>query len=119
MDVTRGEIWWVDLADPAGASPGYRRPVLVVQADAFNRSRIGTVVVVVLTTSMRLLGAPGNVLVPRKVSGLTKDSVANVSQLFTVDRSGLVERAAQLPRPLMTQVTDGLRLVLELAGANR
>jgi len=115
MDVTRGEIWWADLGDPVGASPGYRRPVLVVQADGFNRSKIGTVVVVALTTSMRLLDAPGNVLVPRKVSGLTKDSVVNVSQVFTVDRSGLVERAAQLPRPVMTQVGDGLRLVLGLA----
>ena len=115
--MTRGEIWWADLSDPVGASPGYRRPVLVVQTDAFNRSRIGTVVVVALTTSMRLLDAPGNVLVKPRSSGLTKDSVVNVSQVFTIDRSALAERVAQLPRNAMTQVGDGLRLVLGLAGA--
>jgi mRNA interferase MazF len=115
MDVSRGDVWWADRGDPLGASPGYRRPVLIVQADSFNRSRIDTVIVVSLTTSMRLLDAPGNVLVPRKSSGLAKDSVANISQLFTLDRVVLVERAGRLPSSVMKRVGDGLRLVLAVA----
>lgn len=118
MEVSRGEVWWVELPDPIGASPGFRRPVLVVQADAFNRSRIGTVIVVALTTSMRLLDAPGNVLLTRKASGLAKDSVVNVSQLVTLDRTALVERVARVPRGVMGQVAEGLRLVLGLAAIN-
>lgn len=118
MEVSRGEVWWVELPDPIGASPGFRRPVLVVQADAFNRSRIGTVIVVALTTSMRLLDAPGNVLLTRKASGLVKDSVVNVSQLVTLDRTALVERVARVPRGVMGQVAEGLRLVLGLAAIN-
>lgn len=112
--VARGEVWWADLPEPAGSGPGYRRPVLVVQHDAFNRSRIATVVAVALTGNLRLLDAPGNVLVPAKLSGLPRDSVANVSQVVTLDRSLLVERAGALPRAVMTQVGAGLRLVLDL-----
>ena len=119
MDVSRGEVWWVDLSDTVGASPGFRRPVLVVQADAFNRSQIGTVIVVALTTSMRLLDAPGNVLLTRRASGLAKDSVADVSQLVTLDRGALVERVARVPRGVMAQVSNGLRLVLGLGMVTR
>ena len=78
--IERGTIWWADLGAPRGSSPGFRRPVLIVQNDAFNRSRIGTTLAVVLTSNMRLLDAPGNVLVSAAESGLPKDSVANVSQ---------------------------------------
>jgi len=113
--IARGEIWWADLGEPGGAEPGYRRPVLVVQADAFNRSRIETVVVVVLTSSLRLVEAPGNVLLSARDSGLPRDSVANVSQVVTLDRVVLTERAGRLSSRLMARVEGGLRLVLGLA----
>ena len=110
----RGEVWWADLADPRGSEPGFRRPLVVVQADAFNRSRIQTVVCVVLTSNLRLADAPGNVVVPKRESGLPKDSVANVSQVITVDRAALTERTAKLPPRLRERIDRGLRLVLEL-----
>lgn len=114
MVVQRGEIWWADLEEPRRAEPGYRRPLLIVQADAFNRSRIQTVLAVVLTSSLRLVDAPGNVLVPKRPSGLPKDSVANVSQLVTVDRDALTERAGTLAGSVMAAVENGLRLALDL-----
>ena len=110
----RGSIWWADLAEPRGSEPGFDRPVLIVQADAFNRSRIQTVLVVVLTANLRLVAAPGNVLIPAKASGLPKDSVANVSQVMTLDRDYLREGAGKLEPKLLRQVEDGLRLVLSL-----
>jgi mRNA interferase MazF len=112
--IERGQIWWADLADPAGSEPGYRRPVLVVQNDGFNRSRIRTIVAVVLTSNLRLVDAPGNVLIPAKASGLPKDSVANVSQIITVDRDFLSEPAGRLRGQLLKDVETGLRLVLDL-----
>ena len=115
MDVCRGEVWWADLEEPRGSEPGYRRPVLIVQADAFNRSRITTVLCVVLTGNLRLAEAPGTVLVSAKVSGLPKDSVANVSQLITLDRTFLDEQVGRLPRGLMNAVDAGLKLVLDLS----
>ena len=114
MGLSRGEIWWADFGEPHGSEPGYRRPILVLQADAFNRSLIQTVVVVPLSTNVRLSSAPGNVLCRRKDTGLKKDSVANVSQLTVIDRSRLVEKASSLSARLLTQVEDGVRLVLEL-----
>lgn len=114
MEVRRGEIWWADLAEPRGSEPGYRRPVLIVQADAFNRSRIATVLCLVLTSNLRLVDAPGNVLVPAKAAGLPKDSVANVSQLVTVDRAFLDEQIGRLPSRFMNAVDAGLKLVLGL-----
>ena len=114
MVIQRGEIWWAELGEPRGSEPGYRRPLLIVQAEAFNRSRIQTVLAVVLTSNLRLVEAPGNVLVPKRLSGLPKDSVANVSQLVTVDRDVLAERAGKLAGPVMSAVANGLRLVLDL-----
>jgi mRNA interferase MazF len=114
-DVRRGEVWWADLAEPRGSEPGFRRPVLIVQADAFNRSRISTVLCVVLTSNLRLVDAPGNVLLSAKRAGLPKDSVANVSQLITVDRAFLDERITHLPQGLMNAVDAGLSLVLGLS----
>lgn len=114
MVVERGQVWWADLAEPAGSEPGYRRPVLIVQADAFNRSRIRTVVAVALTSNLRLVEAPGNVLVPAKASGLPKDSVANVSQVVTLDKDVLHDLAGRLRGPVMADVEAGLRLVLDL-----
>lgn len=110
----RGEVWWADLPEPTGSGPGHRRPVMVLQADAFNRSRISTVIVVVLTTNLRLLEAPGNVLVPGPAVGLPRDSVANVSQILTIDRGLLSRRAGRLPPKVLAQIEDGARLVLGL-----
>jgi mRNA interferase MazF len=112
--VERGDVWWADLEGPAGSEPGYRRPVLVVQADAFNRSRLQTTIAVVLTSNLRLLDAPGNVLVPKAASGLPKDCVANVSQVITLDRDFLTERTGKLPARLLAAIDAGLKLVLEL-----
>jgi mRNA interferase MazF len=114
MVIERGEVWWADLDEPRGSSPGFRRPLVVVQADSFNQSRIQTVVSVVLTSNLRLLDAPGNVLIPKSASGLAKDSVANVSQIVTLDRDVFTERAHKLPAAMMRSIDRGLRLVLEL-----
>ena len=114
MVIERGEVWWADLGEPNGSVPGYRRPVVIVQSDAFNRSRLQTVIAVVLMTNLRLLEAPGNVLIPAKSSGLPKDSVANVSQLITIDRDFLLERAGRLHGQPLHDLESGLRLVLGL-----
>ena len=114
MVIRRGEIWWASLRAPAGSGPGYRRPVLVVQAADFNESQISTVVVVTVTSNVALAAAPGNVLGRRKDTGLPRDSVINVSQILTVDKSFLTERVGAIPSPLLEQVADGLRLVMAL-----
>jgi len=114
MVMRRGEIWWASLPPPSGSGAGYRRPVLVVQDDEFNESLIRTVVVVVLTSNLRLAAAPGNILYRRRDSGLTKDSVANVSQVFTLDKSLLTERVGNIPRRILSRIENGLRLVLSL-----
>ncbi len=110
----RGEIWWANLPDPVGSEPGYRRPVLVIQDDIFTQSRINTVIVVIITSNTQLAEAPGNVLLPRETSGLSKDSVANVSQIFTLDKTFLVERISSLPDYLQEEVDEGLRTILYL-----
>jgi mRNA interferase MazF len=112
--IHRGEIWWADLTEPRGSEPGYRRPLLIVQADAFNHSRIATTIGVVLSSNMRLLDAPGNVLLPKRATGLPKDSVVNVSQVVTVDQDVLTERAGRLSGALLEAIDAGLRLVLAL-----
>jgi mRNA interferase MazF len=114
VELARGDIWWAELPEPRGSEPGYRRPLLIVQNDTFNRSRLQTTIAVVLTGNVRLVDAPGNVLVPARASGLPRDSVANVSQVVTVDRSALAERVGRLPSSLVEQVADGLRLTLAL-----
>jgi len=113
-EIQRGDIWWADLAEPRRSEPGYRRPVLVIQADSFNRSRIQTAVVAVMTGNLELAGAPGNVLAPARSTGLPRDSVVNVSQLLTLDRGFLTERAGVLAPRLQRSVDEGLRLVLQL-----
>jgi mRNA interferase MazF len=114
MEIRRGEIWWADLAEPRGSEPGFHRPLVIVQADGFNRSRIATVLAVVLTSNLRLVDAPGNVLFPAKAAGLPKDSVANVSQVVTLDRPFLEKRAGKIPHRLMAALDAGLKLVLDL-----
>lgn len=112
MVVQRGEIWWASLATPRGSSPGFRRPILIIQSNDFNRSRINTVVVAVITSNLVLADAPGNVRIPARASGLKKASVVNVSQIITVDKSYLTERVGKLNMNYMKEVDDGLRLVM-------
>ena len=108
----RGEIWWANLPDQVGSEPGYRRPVLIIQDDTFTQSRISTVIVVIVTSNTRLAEAPGNVLLPCEASGLPRDSVANVSQILTIDKTFLVERVGSLPNYLQQEVDEGLRIIL-------
>jgi mRNA interferase MazF len=110
----RGEIWWANLPSPKGSGPGRRRPVLIVQSDAFNVSRIQTIIAAVITSNLDLTAAPGNLLLRRRDSGLTKDSVVNVSQLITLDKAYLTERAGRLPKRHAGAIDEGLRLVLGL-----
>ena len=110
----RGEIWWASLPDPLGSGPGYRRPVVVIQSDPFNASRINTVIVAVITSNLSLAAAPGNILLERNISMLPSDSVVNVSQVLTVDRSLLTELIVDLPDGIMSAIDDGLRLVMDL-----
>ena len=110
----RGELWWASLSVPLGSGPGYRRPVVVVQANPLNQSRIATVVVATVTSNLSLAEAPGNVRVGKAESGLGKASIVNVSQLVTLDRSVLTERVRSLPAEVMRAIDDGLRLVLAI-----
>ena len=111
--VACGEIWWADLSEPVGSEPGYRRPVIVVQGDPLNRSRIATVVVVPLTSNLQWADAPGNVLLPSDLTGLSKDSVANVSQILAVDKSVLTERVSKLPQGKLDLVYSGIDIILD------
>jgi mRNA interferase MazF len=112
--VWRGEVWWAELPDPVASEPGYRRPVLIVQSHDFNRSRIRTVIAVVLTTNLRLAGAPGNVPVSKEDTRLSRDSVANVSQIITLDKTFLTQRVSRVSDRTMMSVEEGLRMVLAL-----
>ena len=112
--MNRGEIWWADFGQPYGSEPGFRRPVLVLQSDAFNRSLIRTVVVVPFSTNAALAKAPGNVLCRPRQTGLERPCVANVSQISVIDRTRLAEKAGVLARPLLAQVEEGVRRVLAL-----
>ena len=114
MVVERGELWWTDLAEPRGSEPGYRHPILILQADSFNRSRLRTVLGIIVSSNMGLLDAPGNVLLRAKAVGLPRDSVANVTQFVTVDREYLEERVGAVPRKTLAKVDAGVRLVLDL-----
>ena len=110
----RGEIWWSSLSLPGGSGPGFRRPVVIIQSNEFNRSQINTVIVAVMTSNLVLANAPGNVRVSARSSGLKKASVVNVSQVITIDKSFLAQRAGVLNSKLLREVEDGLRLILEV-----
>jgi len=110
----RGEIWWASLPSPMGSDPGRRRPVLIVQSDAFNASRVQTVIAAVITSNLKLVEAPGNLLLRRRDSGLPRDSVVNVSQLITLDKAYLAEHVGKLPKRHTGAIDEGLRLVLSL-----
>lgn len=114
MEVARGEVWWADLPEADDSSPSGTRPVLVVQSKAFNRSRIQTVIIAVITSNLSLADAPGNVEVGPRESGLPKSSVVNVSQLFTLDKASLRSRSGRLRSTTMDAISEGLRRAMEL-----
>lgn len=112
--IRRGQIWWVDLGEARGSEPAYRHPALVLQRDEVNASRIDTTVVCVLTSNTRLAKAPGNTLLPKRATGLPRDSVANASQIATVDKDDLESLVGMLPARLLDRVDAGLRWFLDL-----
>ena len=112
MVISQGEIWWADLPSPTGSGPGFRRPVVVVQGDALNQSRIGTAVCVPLTSNLKWRDAPGNVVLSAKATGLAKDSVVNVSQILTIDRELLKECAGKISRARVHLILAGLDVIL-------
>ena len=112
--IRRGSIWWADLGDPDASGPGYRRPVLIVQDDLFNQSNLVTVLIVSLTSNLRYQSLPGNVLISKEDSGLSKDSVVNITQLTAIDKQWLDEHVADLPPSIVVEVDNGLRLILDL-----
>jgi mRNA interferase MazF len=112
MVIAQGEIWWAELPPPTGSEPGYRRPAVVVQSDALNRSKIATVVCIPLTSNLRWAEAPGNVRLSTRSTNLPKDSVANVSQIVALDRTVLTERVAKLSRAKLELLLSGIDVVL-------
>lgn len=118
MEIRQGEIYWVELGTPSGSEPGYRRPCVIVQNNAFNQSRIATLVVCILTTNLRLAKAPGNVLLEVNEGGLPKQSVVNVSQLLTIDRKRLGKQIGVLSDERIAEMVRGICLVLEPRGAD-
>jgi len=112
MVISQGEVWWVELGEPTGSVPGFRRPVVIVQSDAINRSRIATVVCVPLTSNLQWANAPGNVLLKRKQTGLPKDSVANVSLLVALDKRQLTERGGKISKRRLDAILNGIDVVL-------
>lgn len=114
MVIKRGDIWWAELPEPHGAGPGYKRPLVIIQTNEFNKSKINTVIAAVITTNLRLSAAPGNILLSKNKSKLPKESVINVSQIVTVNKSFLTEKVKTLPSSTMVQVDEGIRLVLNL-----
>ena len=112
VELRQGEIWWADLGEPSGSELGFRRPVVVVQGNALNRSRVATVVCVPLTSNLTWAEAPGNIRLSAKATGLPKDSVANASQITTLDRGALVARVRSLTPRHVDQILDGISIVL-------
>ena len=110
----RGEIWWADLPTPVASEPGYRRPIVIIQDDTFTQSNLRTVIAIVITSNLELARSPGNVFLPSRQTGLPKDSVANVSQVLTIDKSFLTERIGFIPRDLQDEIDEGLRMILYL-----
>ena len=112
MVIAQGEVWWADLVPPTGSGPGFRRPVIIIQCDDLNRSRIGTVVCVAMTSNLRWGDAPGNVRLSARVTGLPEDSVANVSQIVALDKSVLSDCVGKLPQAKLELVLAGIDIVL-------
>lgn len=112
--IRRGQVWWVDFGEPRGSEPGFRHPALVLQRDEVNASKLATVVVCVLTSNKAHAGAPGNTLLPKRATGLPRDSVANASQIATLNKSDLETLAGMVPKGLLEKVDEGLRWFLHL-----
>ena len=112
--MNRGEIWWAELPDPHGSEPGYRRPIIIISSNAFNKSKIRTIIAVAISTNLILANAPGNVPLSQKETGLPKDSVANISQVITIDKNFLTECVGSIPQKIMKRIDIGLRLAMEL-----
>jgi len=112
VEPCQGEVWWADLGEPRGSAPAFRRPVVVIQGDHLNRSRIATVVCIPLTSNLKWASAPGNVLLSSEATGLPKDSIANVSQVVTVDKADLDRQTGRLSPALLFQVLQGVDIVL-------
>jgi|SRR6185503_18362118 len=112
VEVSQGDVWWAELPEPSGSAPGFRRPVVVIQGNPLNRSRIGTVVCIPLTSNLTWAEAPGNTVLTARTTGLPKDSVANVSQIVSLDRSDLVERSGRLGAKQVLQLLHGVDILL-------
>jgi len=112
MVIAQGEVWWADIGEPIGSAPGYRRPIVVVQCDALNRSRIGTLVCVPLTSNVKWANAPGNIFLKARATGLPKDSVANVSLIVALDKEQITERVGKLSRRQLEAILAGIDVVL-------
>ena len=112
VEIAQGEVWWAELPDPAGSAPGFRRPVVVVQGNAVNRSRLATVVCVPLTSNLKYADAPGNVYLSARATGLPKDSVANPTQMLTLDKALVTERAGKLSKNALSSVLSGVDVIL-------
>jgi mRNA interferase MazF len=112
--VSRGEIWWADFPEPIKSEPGFRRPVVIIQSDSFNRSKINTVICAVITSNLKLSEAPWNIVLPAKLSGLTKESVINISQIITIDKSFLTEKIIKLNYRIIHKIEESLKLVLTI-----
>ena len=110
----RGEIWWADLGIPFGSEPGFNRPVLIIQTDAINKSKINTTIVIPFTTNLLLENAPGNVFVDKNESKLSKDSVLVVSQISTIDKTRLIKYENKISQHILSEIEDGIKLILEI-----
>jgi mRNA interferase MazF len=108
----RGDIWWADFGIPFGSEPGFRRPVLIIQDDAFNRSQLNTIIVIPLTTNLALENAPGNLLIEKEKSGLSKDSVIVVSQLYAIDKRRFIEHISSVHKSIISEIEYGIKMVL-------
>jgi len=115
----RGEIWWADFGIPFGSETGYKRPVLIIQSDDFNKSRIHTVVVIPFSTNLDLALAPGNVFMEKELTNLSKDSVLVVSQINTIDKKRLVDKISKISNSLFSQIEDGIQLVLGITSQSQ
>ena len=116
--VGRGEIWWADLPDPIKSKPGYKKPLVIIQANSFNKSKINTAICAIITSNIKLAQAPGNILLTEETTGLKKDSVINISQIITVDKSYLIERIGNLNNTQLQKLENGLKTILGLRGSS-
>ncbi len=113
MVISQGDIYWLDFGEPEGSEPGYRHPFVVIQNDAFNKSKISTAVVCALTSNLKLAAAPGNILVKKGEANLPKASVVNISQVMTVDKSDLQEKIGQLTKKRVEEIVSGFEYLIK------